>query len=421
MAEVNPTESMACRMEQFFCDEVKALSKGSIEIELAEDFLQESAEGPDGLVGLFFAEEGFRHFFSTKKLSTIEDFKGHRIRITPDPVLTGVVNDMNAVPVELKFTDLMKAMVLGNIDTAEHPLIDYSANHFDSVAKNVTLAGSAAADCGRKIVEDQENDTIEKLIIESSSKNELKENFDNLTGKITLLCISQILIFIVIVVVFTLNINVIINPINSYMKAIKENTRLTEKGSYELRCLARIYNNYFDHKAATERRLKKNAETDSLTGIMNRHAFEQICSTFKDPQNLIFLIVDVDDFKHINDTYGHTSGDKILKIISKKLVDAFRTTDYVARIGGDEFAVLLTNFRGNINFTLRNKIKRLNKELSSIEDFGKISISVGASVSTNGFSKDMVEKADIALYKTKNEGKCGYNMYDKDSPSYVKV
>ena len=141
----------------------------------------------------------------------------------------------------------------------------------------------------------------------------------------------------------------------------------------------------------------------------------------KDPQNLIFLIVDVDDFKHINDTYGHTSGDKILKIISKKLVDAFRTTDYVARIGGDEFAVLLTNFRGNINFTLRNKIKRLNKELSSIEDFGKISISVGASVSTNGFSKDMVEKADIALYKTKNEGKCGYNMYDKDSPSYVKV
>ena len=68
MAEVNPTESMACRMEQFFCDELKALSKGSIEIELAEDFLQESAEGPDGLVGLFFAEEGFRHFFLDKKI-----------------------------------------------------------------------------------------------------------------------------------------------------------------------------------------------------------------------------------------------------------------------------------------------------------------------------------------------------------------
>lgn len=269
----------------------------------------------------------------------------------------------------------------------------------------------------------QINENCKYLIdsIESSSENELKENFDNLTGKITLLCISQILIFIVIVVVFTLNINVIINPINSYMKAIKENTRLTEKGSYELRCLARIYNNYFDHKAATERRLKKNAETDSLTGIMNRHAFEQICSTFKDPQNLIFLIVDVDDFKHINDTYGHTSGDKILKIISKKLVDAFRTTDYVARIGGDEFAVLITAFHGNANFTIRNKIKRLNRELSSIEDFGRISISVGASVSTNGFSKDMVKKADIALYKTKNEGKCGFNLYDKNSPSYVKV
>lgn len=259
MAEVNPSESMACRMDQFFCDEVKALSKGSIEIELsaagvlgdettvldemhngkkidiarvstmalnkygceklslltlpytfndrehfwkfakselAEDFLMESAEGPDGLVGLFFAEEGFRHFFSTKKLSTIEDFKGHRIRITSDPVLTGVVNDMNAIPVELKFTDLMKAMVLGNIDTAEQPLINYSANHFDSVAKNVILdghtigvievlitkqawdslkpkeqeilrkAGSAAADYGRKIVEEQEKSTVGKLVDE---------------------------------------------------------------------------------------------------------------------------------------------------------------------------------------------------------------------------------------------------------------
>ncbi len=259
MAEVNPTESMSCRMDQFFCDEVKALSKGSIEIELAaagvlgdeftvidemrtgkkidiarvstmsmnkqgheklslltlpytfnnrdhfwkfakselaKDFLSESAEGPDGLVGLFFAEEGFRHFFSTKKLDTYEDLKGHRIRVASDPILSGVVNDMNAIPVELKFTDLMKAMVLGNIDTAEQPLINYSANHFDSVAKNVILDGhtigvieviitkqawdslkpkeqeilrkasSAAADYGRKIVEDQENSTIEKLINE---------------------------------------------------------------------------------------------------------------------------------------------------------------------------------------------------------------------------------------------------------------
>ncbi len=257
--------------------------------------------------------------------------------------------------------------------------------------------------------------------IETSSENELEENFKSLKDKIILLCIAQVLIFIIIVAVFTLNINVIINPINSYMKAIKENTRITENGSYELRCLARIYNNYFDHKVATERRLKKKAETDSLTGIMNRHAFEQICSTYKDPQPLVFLIVDVDDFKHINDTYGHTSGDRILKIISKKLVDTFRTVDHVARIGGDEFAVLVTAFHGNANFTIRNKIKRLNRELSSVEDFGKISVSVGASVSTNGFSKDMVKKADIALYKTKNEGKCGFNLYDKNSPSYVKV
>lgn len=259
MAEVNPAESMSYRMDQFFCDEVKTLSKGSIEIELAaagvlgdessvvdemrigkkidiarvstmalnkqgceklslltlpytfnnrehfwkfakselaDDFLSESAEGPDGLVGLFFAEEGFRHFFSTKKLDSHEDFKGHRVRIASDPVLTGVVNDMNAIPVDLKFTDLMKAMVLGNIDTAEQPLINYSANHFDSVAKNVILdghtigvievlitkqawnslkpkeqeilrkAGSDAADYGRKIVEEQENSTLEKLIKE---------------------------------------------------------------------------------------------------------------------------------------------------------------------------------------------------------------------------------------------------------------
>lgn len=251
--------------------------------------------------------------------------------------------------------------------------------------------------------------------IETANEMALTENFLKLKHKIMFFGIAQIFTFIFIFIVFLLNITYLIKPINSYMKSIAANGKLKERGSQELRHLAKIFNEYFDIKAETESMLKQNAETDSLTRLMNRGAFDRICSDHEDADNIAIIIVDVDDFKSINDTYGHSTGDNVLKIISTELKETFRNSDYTARIGGDEFAVLLTNFNGSSSSTIQKKINGINERLSSIKEYGKISISVGAAISNSGYSHNLLEKADEALYVTKKHGKCGVTVVDYQS------
>lgn len=248
--------------------------------------------------------------------------------------------------------------------------------------------------------------------IETSNETEVNENFEKLREKIFWQGVTFILIFILLVIVFIFNIIFIISPINSYMNSIESDSKLVETGSFELRCLAKTYNKFFDIKAANERKLKRHANTDPLTGLFNRRAFTEICNDFSgETQSVAFLLIDVDNFKSVNDTYGHIAGDNVLKIISHELTDTFRTSDFVARIGGDEFAVLLTEFTSDANSTVRNKINEINERLLKLKEYGKISLSVGAAQSTSGYNKDLVDMADKALYKTKEEGKCGFNMY----------
>lgn len=255
--------------------------------------------------------------------------------------------------------------------------------------------------------------------IESVNENELSEKFIKLKKKIMFFGVAQIFSFIFFFTVFVLNIAYLIKPINSYMKSISANGRLKEHGSQELRRLAKIYNENFDNKAATESILKQNADTDSLTGLLNRRAFDRICSDFEGNYSIAFVIIDVDDFKSVNDNYGHSSGDKVLKIISSELNETFRNSDYTARLGGDEFAVLLTNFNGNENSTIQNKINQINERLSIIREYGNISISVGAAISDRGFSHSLMEKADEALYVTKKNGKCGVTVVNHDDDSII--
>ncbi|MBQ0040005.1 MAG: GGDEF domain-containing protein [Treponema sp.] len=258
--------------------------------------------------------------------------------------------------------------------------------------------------------------------IEYANEQEVEQNFMTLRKNIFYLSLAQILIFVIIATVFTINIIVIINPLNNFMKSIEKGSKLTVQGAYELRCFANIYNKFFELKAANERRLKRHAETDPLTGLMNRRAFDQICTDCSaSPQKLVYLTIDVDDFKRINDTYGHIMGDKVLKIIAQNLTDTFRTTDYVSRVGGDEFAVLLTGFKSNVCGNIKNKITKLNNKLSKISEFGGVSLSVGAAMTDQGFYKELVEKADIALYRTKKDGKCGFTEYTPAIDEPVKL
>ena len=147
---------------------------------------------------------------------------------------------------------------------------------------------------------------------------------------------------------------------------------------------------------------------------MNRGAFEQLKTAFKtytDP--FAFLIIDVDKFKLINDGYGHETGDDVLKKVAKLLEKSFRSTDYPARIGGDEFAVIVTNITPDMKTVILNKINAINETLMNPDDdLPQVSLSVGAALSECGFTDDLYKKADTALYEVKEHGRCGCRFFE---------
>ena len=224
-----------------------------------------------------------------------------------------------------------------------------------------------------------------------------------------------VVLFVLNAANFILVIMLIIKPLQVYIDCIKEEKRLEITGAYEFKYLALTYNDIYEVNAANEVLLRHKAEHDPLTGVINRGAFEQMREVLKastDP--LAFLIIDVDKFKLINDCYGHEIGDQILKKVAKHLSDTFRAQDYVARIGGDEFAVIMTNSTRELQPVIQNKVESMNQFLKKPDDgLPPISLSIGIAFSDKGFPEELYRQADRALYQVKENGRCGCHFYDE--------
>jgi diguanylate cyclase (GGDEF)-like protein len=161
------------------------------------------------------------------------------------------------------------------------------------------------------------------------------------------------------------------------------------------------------------------ANTDKLTSIFNRRAFDNALDRmFEQSQYnnnpLSLLIIDIDHFKHINDTYGHLHGDKVLAVLAKTLLSSIsRPTDIVARYGGEEFAILLpcTDKFGAINVaeSMRISIQKLSipyDQDPSVDT--KITISIGVTTcipSKSDTPESLINIADKALYEAKENGR----------------
>ena len=158
------------------------------------------------------------------------------------------------------------------------------------------------------------------------------------------------------------------------------------------------------------------ALTDPLTGILNRRGFElgtkQIFAYEKvGDKCLSLLMIDIDHFKKINDTYGHLFGDKVIRAIATTLKSKVRGQDLVARMGGEEFAILLeeTDISGartvaeHIRQSIeKGKIRRLDTQ----EQIGGITISIGITTYNSGASiVELLDQADKALYVSKSTGR----------------
>jgi diguanylate cyclase (GGDEF)-like protein len=241
---------------------------------------------------------------------------------------------------------------------------------------------------------------------EASSK-ELKYTIVRQRIYISILFIFNILTFYIISVL-------IVKPLQVYVKCIKERNRLEIMGAYEFKYLALTYNDIYDLNEANRAMLQHKIEHDTLTGVLNRGAFEQLKQVLKVKSiPLALLIVDVDNFKLINDTFGHEVGDKVLKEVAQTLEKSFRGNDYVARIGGDEFGVILTECSSSVAHVINQKVDRINQKLQNQDnDLPCVSLSIGMAFSDSGFSDDLFHNADDALYKVKEHGRCGFCFYN---------
>ena len=168
---------------------------------------------------------------------------------------------------------------------------------------------------------------------------------------ITILFIENILTFFLIIIL-------VIKPLKIYIKNIEGQKKLSVSGSYEFKYLALTYNDIYELNATNEAMLSYRAEHDALTGIMNRGAFDRLQVFLRDKDGYLgLMIIDVDKFKLVNDGYGHEMGDRVLKMVAKLLEENFRATDYPARIGGDEFAVILTDAMPKIQEVVAEKVR----------------------------------------------------------------
>ena len=161
-------------------------------------------------------------------------------------------------------------------------------------------------------------------------------------------------------------------------------------------------------------RLSYQATHDELTGLYNRFGYDIILSEV-DLSSVYLLMVDADDFKSVNDNHDHEIGDQILIKIAKVLKGNFRSNDWICRIGGDEFVVIMVNVSPSQKELIKTKLNRINQELMNTEDgLPPVSVSIGVAHGSEARDEiDLLRLADHAMYQLKRSGKHGHHFSDE--------
>lgn len=200
----------------------------------------------------------------------------------------------------------------------------------------------------------------------------------------------------------------------------------TQKKSFENEL--KNLNNETTKLSESNSNLSKLATHDSLTGLYNRYGFElelqdKIKISQKNNSPLSLMYIDLDDFKTINDTRGHAAGDEILKAVSARLHETFRSTDtafykedniVISRLGGDEFSIILPNLPDPQSARLI--AERILKSIQEPISIDNNDLTIGMSIGISHFNNDMklddlCKQADKAMYQAKKSGKNSYYSF----------
>lgn len=187
--------------------------------------------------------------------------------------------------------------------------------------------------------------------------------------------------------------------------------------------LSNIKNIMDEPKIIEEEKSEFIAETstkDELTGLYLRDVFDVFLNKLieenkRNNNNLSLLMIDIDDFKKVNDNYGHQKGDEVLSKVGDILNETIREMDFAARYGGEELCVIMPNTNKNNASLIANRIRE-NISKVNFDEFS-ITVSIGVSQLNENitFAEDLILYADKALYKAKNNGKNRIEIYEKNN------
>lgn len=325
----------------------------------------------------------------SNELIIVED---HAIRLMME---TGNYNksDFPDKIAKIKLTAAERTMTTGELKQAARSLVfsDYYLEHKNRIRDSVNA-------CTQDLIH--------------SSGQELEQASSSFSFYVKIQIAITILFFIIVLCIIIVVTIFVRRPLAKMVKLMQNQEPVMPEGVEELRFVTRTYNKILFENRDVNEKLSHEASHDPLTGLLNRGAYDLLIED-ADKQHIALILIDVDHFKIVNDTYGHSVGDRILRKVADLMRASFRSVDILCRIGGDEFVIVMTRVDSSMSQLVMNKISHINDLLQNPkDDLPPVSLSVGVAFSDRKNPQgDIFRDADTALYQVKEAGRSGCMIF----------
>ena len=219
-------------------------------------------------------------------------------------------------------------------------------------------------------------------------------------------------IMAVLLISMTFILVLIFRPVSSLAADVRYGQAAKGRGISEIQYLADSFNHFRRRMDDVNLKLSYKASHDSLTGLYNRNAYDEFRQS-SSKKEMALIIIDVDFFKEINDTYGYEMGDRLLTRVAQVISQSFRESDRVCRIGGNEFSIFMQGINSSRADIVHKKVAQTARALAMPDgDIPAITVSAGVAFSDQVEKReDLFRAADYALYRIKLNGRNGCGFY----------
>ena len=396
-------------------DEYINWQREAFELQRASDYLTEQVR--------CFAQTGKREYLDNyfeeakvsrhrdKALESVRQFMGETEAYT---ALVAAMNESVAL-MDREYYSMRLTIAAKGYDISEFP---EEVQQTELTEEDALLSPEMQTERAREMVFDDMYHMKKEAITENSSEcllelaseidarqEQTEDELNNILNRQRFLIMVAILVSGLTMILTLL---LVISPLLRAVVYIRDDEPIPVKGSCEFQFLARTYNLMYEANREQKEQLAFDATHDSLTGIYNRSGYDFFLKN-ADWTTSALVLFDVDKFKQVNDNFGHETGDKVLARVAEILKGSFRSQDYVCRIGGDEFAVIMVHATNAPRELLHSKVERINQLLKNPGgDMPAVHVSCGAAYGTGGDDvEETFRQADAALYRIKSAGGCG--------------